>query len=338
MNATENMLLLVTGATGLVGSHVVQRARKEGIRIRALVRTSSNIKLLQKWGVEWVNGSMTEPYSLKAALNEVTHVVHCAAKVGDWGDIKQYREVNVEGLEAFLEMARESDTLERFVHISSLGVYPAGDHYGTDETTRPSTNGIDAYTRSKVEAEKVLRDYVKREKIPAVALRPGFIYGPRDRAVLPRIIDRMRSGKAAYIGNGQTVLNNTYVGNLVDAVFLALDRHDLKGEFFNIRDERLVTKREFFETIADLGGLPIPSREIPLGVAKPVATAWEWLWRTVGIDSAPLLSQATVKFLGYNLDYSIEKAKAKLKYRPRVDFKEGMKTTMEWYLAKRKVR
>ena len=148
----------------------------------------------------------------------------------------------------------------------------------------------------------------------------------------------MRDGKASYIRDGQTVLNNTYVGNLVDAVFLALDRNGLVGEFFNIRDERLVTKREFFETIAELGGLPKPTREIPLAVAKPVASAWEWLWRTISMETAPPLSQATVKFLGYNLDYSIEKAKKKLRYRPSVDFKEGMKTTMDWYLTKRKSR
>ncbi|MGD9855525.1 MAG: NAD-dependent epimerase/dehydratase family protein, partial [Planctomycetaceae bacterium] len=242
-----------------------------------------------------------------------------------------------EGLESFLEAARECDTLTRFVQISSLGVYPAGHHYGTDESTPLSAQGIDAYTQSKIEAEDVLRDYVKRERVPALALRPGFIYGPRDRTVLPRIIERMREGKASYIGDDQTLLNNTYVGNLVDAVFLALDRHDLVGEFFNIRDERLVTKREFFETIAELGGLPKPTREIPLGLAKPLATVWEWVWRTIGMESAPLLSQATVKFLGYNLEFSIDKAKKQLGYRPRVDFKEGMKTTMDWFRARKKV-
>jgi nucleoside-diphosphate-sugar epimerase len=147
----------------------------------------------------------------------------------------------------------------------------------------------------------------------------------------------MRDRKVVYVGDGSTVLNNTYVGNLVDAIFLALGRQGLVGEFFNIRDERLVTKREFFETIAELGGLPKPSREIPLAVAKPLATGWEWLWRTIGQESAPLLSQATVKFLGYHLDYSIDKAKQKLRYQPRVDFREGIKTTMDWYRMKGKV-
>lgn len=331
MEWTDQHLLLVTGATGLVGGHVVDRALEKGISVRALVQRSSRIKRLQKLGVEWVTGSMTEPFSLKAALDRVTHVVHAAAKVGDWGDVKSYRQVNVQGLESFLEAASECDTLERFVHISSLGVYPVGDHFGTDETQPLSKSGIDGYTLSKVEAEEELFRFVRQEQIPAVALRPGFIYGPRDRTVLPRIISRLRNGKARYIGDGSTLLNNTYVGNLVDAIFLALESDGHVGEAFNIRDPRLVTKREFFETVAELGGFAKPEKEVPLPVAKAVATGWEWLWRTIGKDEAPLLSQATVKFLGYNLDYSIDKARNELGYTPQVDFSDGMKATMSWF-------
>jgi 2-alkyl-3-oxoalkanoate reductase len=334
---SDQKLLLVTGATGFVGSHVVDRALEKGIRVRALVQRTSRVKRLQKLGVEWVSGSMTEPYSLKAALDGVTHLVHTAAKVGDWGDIKSYRQVNVEGLESLLEAAHQSDHLERFVHISSLGVYPAGDHHGTDETQPLSKTGIDAYTLSKVEAEEELWRYVKREKLPAVALRPGFIYGPRDRIVLPRILSRLRNRQARYIGDGTTLLNNTYIGNLLDAIFLALETERHVGEAFNITDPRLVTKREFFETVAELGGFAKPERQLPLPVARAVAGGWEWVWRIVGRDEAPLLSQATVKFLGYNLDFSIEKARRELKYEPRVDFQEGMKTTMAWFRQKGKV-
>ena len=284
-----------------------------------------------------MTGSLTEPFSLKAAMKGVTHVVHAAAKVGDWGDARSYHSVNVDGLEALLEAARETDTLRRFVHISSLGVYPVGDHNGTDESQKLSTTGIDGYTLSKVEAEQELWRYVKQEKVPAVALRPGFIYGPRDRTVLPRIISRLKSGMFRYIGDGSTLLNNTYVGNLVDAVFLALETEQHVGEAFNIRDPRSVTKKEFIETIAEQGGLAKPEKEISLPLAKGVATGWEWLWRTIGKDEAPLLSQATVKFLGYNLDYSIDKARKQLKYNPTVDFKEGMQTTMDWFRQKGKV-
>ncbi|MFG0332765.1 MAG: NAD-dependent epimerase/dehydratase family protein, partial [Maioricimonas sp. JB049] len=134
MSWSDDDLLLVTGATGLVGSHVAERARKLGIRTRALARPTADIRLLQKWDVDIATGSLTEPYAIKGAMQGVTHVVHCAAKVGDWGPVERYREVNVGGLESLLEAASENDRLKRFVHISSLGVYPARDHYGTDES------------------------------------------------------------------------------------------------------------------------------------------------------------------------------------------------------------
>lgn len=336
MEWNDQHLLLVTGSTGFVGSHVVDRALSKGVRVRALVQRTSRIKRLQKQGVEWVSGSMSEPFALKAALNDVTHVVHAAAKVGDWGDVKAYRPVNVEGLESLLQAAAESQTLKRFVHISSLGVYPAGDHHGTDEDQPLSKTGIDGYTLSKVEAEEELRRFIQREKLPAIILRPGFIYGPRDRTVLPRTIDRLRRGMVRYIGDGSSLLNNTYVGNLVDAVFLALEADAFNAEAYNIRDPRLVTKREFMETVASLGGFAKPHKQLPLPAARRIAAGWEWLWRTIGREEAPLLSQATVKFLGYNLDFSIEKARRELGYDPAIDFQDGMRTTMEWFRQKGK--
>ncbi|QDU38375.1 3 beta-hydroxysteroid dehydrogenase/Delta 5--_4-isomerase [Maioricimonas rarisocia] len=331
MSWSDDDLLLVTGATGLVGSHVAERARKQGIRTRALARSTADIRLLQKWDVEIATGSLTEPYAIKGAMQGATHVVHCAAKVGDWGPVEKYREVNVGGLESLLEAAGENDRLKRFVHISSLGVYPARDHYGTDESVSPNKEGIDGYTLTKVESEELFLEYVRRNNLPGLALRPGFVYGPRDRTVLPRIIERLRDGKFAYLGSGEQLMNNTFVENLVDAVFLALERDDLVGEVFNITDGRLVSKQEFIESIADSAGLRKPTKHVPLGVAKVLATVMETAWRTLGKDEAPLLSQARIKFLGLNLDYSIEKAKRELNYQPKVDFRDGMQRTMEWF-------
>jgi len=123
----------------------------------------------------------------------------------------------------------------------------------------------------------------------------------------------------------------------VTAIFLALESDRHVGEAFNIRDPRLVTKREFMETIAEYGGFAKPTKEIPLPLAKGVATGWEMLWRALSKDEAPMLSQATVKFLGYNLDYSIEKARQELGYDPQIDFRDGMKTTMKWFRQRDKV-
>jgi len=323
-------LLLVTGATGLVGSHVVQRAREKGIRTRALVRESSDKQLLGEWGVELVYGDLSDPDSHARAAEGVTALVHCAAKVGDWGPVEDYRRVNVDGTRSLLEAVRATGRLKQMVHISSLGVYAARDHHGTDETEPLNLSGIDGYTLTKAESEQLVRSQITERRLPATILRPGFIYGPRDRTVLPRILERLASGGFKFLGTGQTLLNNTYVGNLVDAVFLALDRDDLIGEVFNITDGALVTKREFIATIASLAGYPVPQKHVPLGVAKGLARLMESTWRMLGKDEAPLLNGARIKFLGLNLDFSIEKARRMLGYTPQVPFETGMQAAIGW--------
>lgn len=330
MEFSSDDLLLVTGATGLVGSHVVQRARELGIPTRALVRESSDKTLLGEWDTDLVYGDLTDHESHARAVEGVTALVHCAAKVGDWGPVADYRRVNVDGTGSLLRAVESNGCLKRVVHISSLGVYKARDHHGTDESEPISLGGIDGYTLTKAESEQLVRSHIEQHNLPATILRPGFIYGPRDRTVLPRIMERLRMGGFKFLGNGQTLLNNTYVTNLVDAVFLALERDDLTGEVFNITDGSLVTKRQFIDTIASLAGYSVPDEYVPLGVARVLAKAMETTWRLLGKETAPLLNNARIKFLGLNLDFSIEKARKQLGYEPQVGFETGMQAAIGW--------
>lgn len=329
MSLSAQDLILVTGATGLVGSHLVETLRRRGLRVRALVRDPAAAKLVAAAGAELAVGDLSRPESLAAAVRGATIIVHCAAKVGDWGPIDEYRQINVRGLEQLLLAAEQQGTLRRFVHISSLGVYPARDHYGTDETTPPSSTGIDGYTLTKVESEQLVLLHVREHGLPAVVLRPGFIYGPRDRSVLPRVIGRLRDGKFAYLGSPDLLMNNTYVGNLIGAILLALDSDRAAGQVYNITDGRLVSKREFVETICRLSNLTAPKKIVPLGIARPLARVLETVWKWLGKTEAPLLSQARIKFLGLNLDYSIEKSKRELGYAPSTDFQEAIAATLE---------
>src|SRR5690606_10717277 len=123
MELTQDDRVLVTGATGLVGSHVAERMRQLEIPVRAIARPTADTSLLRSWGVEVVPGDMMDAASLQSAARDATVVVHCAAKVGDWGPIDEYRRVNVDGLRDLLDAAQAAGTLKRFVHISSLGVY-----------------------------------------------------------------------------------------------------------------------------------------------------------------------------------------------------------------------
>jgi nucleoside-diphosphate-sugar epimerase len=136
--------LLITGATGLVGSHIAERALAEGYAVRALVREQSPDRaFLDRLGVEIAVGDLTDAESLRRAVKGARWIVHCAAMVGDWGRIEDYRRVNYTALKDFLEAAKAEPGLDRFVMMSSLGVYEARDHFGTDETTPPNVVGID---------------------------------------------------------------------------------------------------------------------------------------------------------------------------------------------------
>ncbi len=332
MQRTDNDVMLVTGATGLVGSHVVERARNEGWRVQALVRSPSAAGYLKDMGAELLIGDFSDSESVAKAATEATVIVHCAAKVGEWGPIDGFRQINVRGLEALLDAAEKSGKLKRFVHVSSLGVYEARDHYGTDEDEPPNLAGIDGYTRTKVESEQLVLQHVKEKRLPAVVVRPGFIYGPRDRTIVPQLMQRLKTQKFAYLGSPDKLMNNTYVGNLVDAIFLAIEKDSVLGQVFNITDPRLVTKKEFMETIAKTAGAPLPTAVVPIGVARFLAKMLEGLYHLLGKKEAPLLSSARIKFLGLNLDYSIDRARRLLGYSPKFDFAEAMPLTVQQFM------
>lgn len=327
--------VLVTGATGLVGACVARKLHDAGYRVQAMVRRGSNREALEQMGVELVEGDLANVETLPAALEDAEVVVHAAAHIGDWGPAEKYRAINVAALEYMLNAAMRTGKLDRWIQISSLGVYPAQHHYGTDESTPPSLTGLDGYTRTKAEAEVLIGQHIKQNGLRAVILRPGFIYGPGERHAIPRVIEKLEDGSMKFIGPGDKLLNNTYVGNLADAVLLAIQNEAAIGETFNIRDERLVTREEYINTIADYLGKPHP-KHVPEWLARLLVGPIERVAKLRGATQAPLLTQARIKFMTLNLDYSIAKAKRVLGYEPQVDFHEGMIEALDDLTGKHK--
>jgi nucleoside-diphosphate-sugar epimerase len=326
--------VLVTGATGFVGSHVAEALVGRGDTVHALARTGSDTAGLEALGIRIVHGDLTNLEALKRAMEGCDAVVHCAAKVGDWGSVDDYRRVNVEGLRNLLD-AGLGQRLGRFVLVSTLGVYAARHHYGTDETEPLPNDHIDGYTQSKVEAERLALQYHRKQHVPVTILRPGFVYGPRDRTVLPRIAARLRERSVIYIAQGRYALNTVYVGNVAEAILLALDAPSevCAGEVFNITDGEFVSKRKFLETVADGLGLKRPRGfpPVPVWLARIMANWREGAFRRANKPNPPRITQAQLKFAGLNLDFSIAKARTRLGYTPRILFDEGMARALAWY-------
>ncbi len=323
MTTESAKTIFITGATGLVGGHATEEALRRGHRVRALVRPSSDTGWLDRWGVERIVGDLEDPKSLRAGAADADWIFNCAAKVGDWGTLEEFRRLNVEALRLLLDAACEAK-VERLVHVSSLGVYEGRDHYGTDETVPPAANSLDAYTRSKTEAEALVLEYHRTRGLPAAVVRPGFIYGERDRTVLPKLLTNLRRGTFAFFGSGEQRLNCIYVKNLVHAIFLAAESPAAVGEVFNLTDGEPITKKQFVGRVAELAGLAIPTRHIPLPAARILAQVVEGAARLLRAKKPPLINKARYKFLGLNLDYSIEKARRVLGYQPPFTFDEGI--------------
>jgi nucleoside-diphosphate-sugar epimerase len=323
MTTLSPKTIFLTGATGLVGSHVAEDAIRRGHRVRALVRATSDTRWLDKWGVEQVRGDLADPEALRRGAAGADWILNCAAKVGDWGTLEEFRSLNVDAFRHLLDAAVASK-VGRFVHVSSLGVYEARDHFGTDETVPPAAESLDAYTRSKVEAEELALSYVRNHGLPLSIVRPGFIYGPRDRTVLPKLLKALRAGTFAYFGSGEQALNCIYVKNLVEGIFLAAEVPQAIGEVFNLTDGARVSKRQFVGRVAELAGLRPPRRKIPLWLAWTLAVLMERRARRRKATEPPLVNKARYKFLGLNLDYSTAKARRILGYQPPYSTEQGL--------------
>ena len=329
---SEPKTLFITGATGLVGSHAVEEALKRGMRVKALVRASSDTTWLDAQGVEKVSGDLEDAEALRRGVEGADWVFNCAAKVVDWGSLEEFRRLNVDALRLLLDAASDAK-VGRFVHVSSLGVYEGRDHFGTDEATPPAAEALDGYTRSKVEAEALALRYVKERALPLSVVRPGFIYGERDRTVLPKLVHSLRTGRFAYFGSGDQALNCIYVKNLVAAIFLAAEVPGAVGEVFNVTDGARVSKKQFIGRVAELAGLKPPRRKIPLWLAWTLAILMERRAKRKKSPTPPLVNKARYKFLGLNLDYSIAKARKILGYEPPFTTEQGLVAAMADFKA-----
>jgi nucleoside-diphosphate-sugar epimerase len=325
--------ILVTGASGFVGSRLIRAwAGGQDYQIRALVRPTSRLEDLDGLPFERCLGDVTDPASLRRAVQDVEAVVHMASLVGEAGRREDFFRVNRDGTRNLLEACRGLP-IRRFVHISSLSVITGyREHEGTKEDAPYLSTG-ENYADSKIEAEKLVLDYHRKFGLPVTVLRPGFIYGPGDRLFLPAVIQNLRDGKVVLIDQGKKLLNLTYIGNLLEAIDLALRKDEATGEVFNITDGEEVTKKRFFWTIADRMDLARPARSIPFFMARCVCDLGTFFYRLFRIRRPPPLTRMKLRFAGQNQWFDVSKAESRLGYRHSFRFEEGIQKALQWHVS-----
>ena len=322
----RNTAILVTGATGFIGSRLVRELLDQGHDVRGLTRREDD-GLPE--GAQRFVGDITDPASLAGIAEGVGTVVHCAGLLGKWRtDYSKLYNVNVQGSINLLEQFAAS-SLERFIHISAGGVTGPLQQAGeADETypCRPAT----PYEQAKFAAEKQVVRRAVQLKIGALVVRPTFTYGAGDTHKLP-LFRAIKKGRMILINQGASVNTPVYVDDVVSGILLAM-QHGRRGNTYIIGGQRLVTKKELINTIADTLGVCRPRISIPRGMAALGAAVLEALGKTFNFE--PMLTRGKVMMMADNFGYSIKKARQELHYCPLVDLREGVRMTVNDYMAR----
>jgi nucleoside-diphosphate-sugar epimerase len=323
---------LVTGATGFLGSHIVERLLERGDSVRALVRPTSDTGFLQSLGVELAHGDVTDAVSLPPALDGIDAVYHAAALVSDWGPWDGFRTVTINGTRNMLKAAVAAGT-PRFLYVSTDGVYRYQDlRKGVTEETPVETHfgPLDYYRRSKTAAEKIARRF-QRDGHAVSIVRPALILGERDRAMLPGVVAFLKGPLSVYLGNGRNPLPYVYAGDVADLCIRAATNDLAKGQIYNAVSDEPVTQRSLFQTAAEIANVREPKRHIPFRLVYAITAAMEVKSRLGGWDSRPDLTRFSANLLGVEFREDASKATRELGWKPEVSLREAVTRSVGWH-------
>ncbi|MDF5725207.1 MAG: NAD-dependent epimerase/dehydratase family protein [Rhizonema sp. PD37] len=320
----KNKTILITEIGGFIGMRAAELAVAQGIKVCGLQSSSDKTRKAQNLGVKVITGSITDPAIAQEACTGVDIVLHTAEVAKEGGSIDQFRDINVGGTINMAKAAKNAG-VKTFVHISSVLVY--GFNYPDHVTEEaPLANEKNPYCQSKIEAEKALLELNSPPDFGITIIRPGDVYGPGSIPWIVRPLLLMRQKLFAYANEGRGVINHVYIDNLIDAIFLAIEK-ETSGEIFNVTDGQETSWKEYFVHLADIAGLPAPFSmpKDELKLFLQLRYQGQKLFRKQG-DLLP----EVVDFMTRPYAYSITKAQNVLSYEPTVDLKEGMRRTQEW--------
>ncbi|TKC88391.1 NAD-dependent epimerase/dehydratase family protein [Trinickia terrae] len=321
-------LVLVTGASGFVGSAVARIAQQKGYAVRVLVRATSPRKNLEDLDAEVAVGDMRDEASMRTALRGVRYLFHVAADYRLWApDPAEIERANLEGTEATMRAAL-AEGVERIVYTSSvatLKVTSAG--HSVDETA-PLTaeQAIGVYKRSKVLAERAVERMIANDRLPAVIVNPSTPIGPRDVRPTPtgRIIVEAALGKIpAFVDTG---LNLVHVDDVAAGHFLALD-HGRIGERYILGGENLPLQ-QMLADIAALTGRKAPTISLPRWPLYPLALGAEAVAKITKRE--PFVTVDGLKMAKNKMYFTSAKAERELGYRAR-PYREGLSDALDWF-------
>jgi dihydroflavonol-4-reductase len=319
-------IILITGASGFVGSAIAIAARRAGYRLRVLVRAASPRGNIQP-GDDVVIGDIRDRASLAEALRDVRYLIHAAADYRLWSRTpSEIITTNAEGTRCVMEEALRAG-VERIVYTSSVATIALRDDTPADERSPlAEQDAIGAYKKSKVIAERLVEDMVQRQRLPAVIVNPSTPIGPRDVKPTPtgRIIVEAASGRMpAFVNTG---LNMVHVDDVAAGHLAALARGTI-GERYILGGEN-VYLRDMLAEIARVVGRKPPRIRLPIAPLYPLAVLAEGVGLITGRE--PFLTLDGLRMAGHHMFFNDAKARRELGYSTR-PYREGIADAIMWF-------
>jgi len=324
--------VLVTGASGFIGTHLVRRLLSEGVGVRALVRQNSfHAGRLKDLDVQVVEGDLTEAAALQAAMRGIETVYHAAAATHNgWSENES---TTIEGTRLLLDAAL-GQNVGRLVLLSSLAVFDTRKSRGRvireDSPLLPNPRQNGAYAYSKIVVEGLALASHREHGLGVTVVRPGMVIGPLGHVWFPHLGYHYGDRLFLTFGRGDQVLPLTYVENTVDGIYRAATHERAIGQAYNLVDEGAVTARQYIEQL--ISTTRAPGRIIGLPYPLPYcATATYELAAGLNLMPKGVTSRAQLKAKWYPPRFDSSKARNELGWTARVPLGVGLQETFSWY-------
>ncbi len=310
------MKLLVTGGTGFIGSHLAEQGRRLGAEVVVLGLTDrpeeqANAELLRGMGAEVLSGSITDAELCRRAVRGATHVFHLAVAMREGAKSDEFFEsVNLDGTRRLLE-ASSAEGVRRFVYCSTIGIYGHRAPGITREDSPLAPGNI--YERTKVSAERMMREFGAKRSLPYVILRPADVYGPRDQRLL-KLFKGVSAGKFPFFGRGEGRRHMIYVDDVVSGFFRACERDQALGESFILAGPRACTLQELVSEVQQATGSSRYGVRLPLGPMLGIAAVVEDVSRVLHVD--PPIYRRRMDFFWSDSEFDTSRARKALGLGP----------------------
>jgi 2-alkyl-3-oxoalkanoate reductase len=316
----------------MLGRGVALALAARGDRVTVLQRRPADL------GLPEVLADVADADAVRAAVAGHDAVVHLAAKVNVVGPESEYLRVNVAGTQAVVD-ACLAGGVERLVHVSSPSVaHPGRSLVGRGADPADPATARGPYARSKALAERVALG-ANSEELAVTAIRPHLVWGPRDRQLIARVVERARRGRLPLIGSGAALIDTTYVTNAVDALVVALDRCiAARGCALVVTNGEPRPVAEMLAAVCQAAGVPGPRHHVPVRLAHTGGTAMEYLWALRDRYSSagrawgdPPLTRFLVEQMSTAHWFDQRLTREILRWSPRISLDEGLAELERWY-------